>query len=495
MTQTPKTERLDGLAEPRLWHKLKTDPAVFDAVASGAKTHEIRFNDRDFKVGDGLLLKRTRYTGWEMKEGGYPLEYTGESLRRVVSHVLEGYGLEPGWVILSFAAAVSGGLEGLAKFLRSQDVPGYSGPYYDKIRRWAAAVEALAAPQGAPSPEPALGQWVSVEDRMPPLGEQVLTWCKNAMGHYPMVDCWDEQHEAPVSWSSQTIPVGPGWDSGNDFYDVSHWMAFGEPSAAPQPSPLHIAGAAGPAGDDVVLASAVSTYEHERALKEGQRNDAEAIWDKQFNYSASESRAFGHGFYSGWDRAALPVQPQGMEGDAPVKLPGVAVALNMCREANEAAKLPTPMCWDLALYVNKLEAALLAHISKRIAADTPQSPDFCDTHCTWLDHHKDCVRASPAAVDAEAVAWRWRQRLIKEHWQTEADWGDWQHAAAKPQGPADDRFQMEPLFTRPVEAERDALRRERQAVVNLLDEYIPPTGEAWDAVKEIHDMMKARAAQ
>jgi len=88
------------------WHELKTDPEVFDAVAEGRKTHEIRKNDRGFKVGDGLLLRRTRYSGAEMKSWPhYPLEYTGETERRVVSHILEGYGLSDGWVILSFAAS------------------------------------------------------------------------------------------------------------------------------------------------------------------------------------------------------------------------------------------------------------------------------------------------------------------------------------------------------------------------------------------------------
>jgi hypothetical protein len=48
-------------------------------------------------------------------------------------------------------------------------------------------------------------------------------------------------------------------------------------------------------------------------------------------------------------------------GDAvsnpPVKLPSVTVALNMCREANTEVTMPTPMCWDLALYVANLEKA------------------------------------------------------------------------------------------------------------------------------------------
>lgn len=89
------------------WHELKTDPEVWDAVASGAKTHEIRFNDRAFAVGDGLVLRKTRYTGAEMR-AGKPLEYIGTPLTRVVSHVLTGYGLTDGWVILSFALPASG---------------------------------------------------------------------------------------------------------------------------------------------------------------------------------------------------------------------------------------------------------------------------------------------------------------------------------------------------------------------------------------------------
>lgn len=89
------------------WHELKTDPEVFDAVAAGVKTFEIRRNDRDYQPGDGLLLRRTRNTGWAMKNTRAPLEYTGEELRVSVTYVLRGpvYGLDDGWAILSIAAA------------------------------------------------------------------------------------------------------------------------------------------------------------------------------------------------------------------------------------------------------------------------------------------------------------------------------------------------------------------------------------------------------
>jgi hypothetical protein len=89
-------------ALPKL-HRLKTDPEVYQAVLAGRKTFEIRLNDRDFHVGDELLLMETVATGEAIKAGA-PLQYTGNEMRKRVSHVLSGYGLMPGWVCLSFEA-------------------------------------------------------------------------------------------------------------------------------------------------------------------------------------------------------------------------------------------------------------------------------------------------------------------------------------------------------------------------------------------------------
>ena len=85
-------------------HELKTDPEVFQAVWDGRKTFEIRLNDRDFKVGDSLYLLETQHTGEEMRAGA-PLVYTDRTMMKVVSHVLTGYGLAPGWCCLSFESA------------------------------------------------------------------------------------------------------------------------------------------------------------------------------------------------------------------------------------------------------------------------------------------------------------------------------------------------------------------------------------------------------
>nr|WP_200563084.1 DUF3850 domain-containing protein [Paraburkholderia aspalathi] len=96
---------LDSTADVQLAqvHELKTDPEPFSAVLSGEKTHEVRTDDRNFKVGDTLVLKETRFTRREMFELGWPLEYTGRRLTRFVTHIQRGYGLPDNLVVMSLA--------------------------------------------------------------------------------------------------------------------------------------------------------------------------------------------------------------------------------------------------------------------------------------------------------------------------------------------------------------------------------------------------------
>jgi len=81
---------------------LKTDPEMFEAVWNGEKTFEIRFDDRNFMVGNTLYLRETVSSGADMKDGK-PLVYTHRQIRATVSYILRGpiYGLKKGWVILS----------------------------------------------------------------------------------------------------------------------------------------------------------------------------------------------------------------------------------------------------------------------------------------------------------------------------------------------------------------------------------------------------------
>jgi hypothetical protein len=67
-------------------HVLKIWPGSYDAVASGQKTHDVRYNDRDFKVGDQLVLREWVPVGDDCTEGNF----TGRSVLRRVTYVTPG---------------------------------------------------------------------------------------------------------------------------------------------------------------------------------------------------------------------------------------------------------------------------------------------------------------------------------------------------------------------------------------------------------------------
>ena len=78
-------------------HELKIWPEFFKLVSEGKKTFELRFNDRDFKVSDTLILKE-----WDPKFQ----KYTHRSCRRKITYILDHTGfaealLREGWVILA----------------------------------------------------------------------------------------------------------------------------------------------------------------------------------------------------------------------------------------------------------------------------------------------------------------------------------------------------------------------------------------------------------
>lgn len=70
-------------------HELKILPQHFTPVLDEIKTAELRKNDRNFAVGDTLLL---------MEWNG---DYTGDACERVVTHVADVGDYLPGYVLLS----------------------------------------------------------------------------------------------------------------------------------------------------------------------------------------------------------------------------------------------------------------------------------------------------------------------------------------------------------------------------------------------------------
>jgi hypothetical protein len=81
-------------------HELKSWPDFFESVRSGAKTFELRKNDRRFQLGDTLPLRE-----WNERKQ----RYTGRAVDRRICFIVEGAGhgcIEPlkglaiGYVIL-----------------------------------------------------------------------------------------------------------------------------------------------------------------------------------------------------------------------------------------------------------------------------------------------------------------------------------------------------------------------------------------------------------
>jgi len=91
-------------------HNLKCDPVPFQAIWDGRKVSDIRFDDRNFKVGETVNFEETHFTGAQMRKGEpYILHYTGRHIEAKITHIQgfeNGYGLLVGYVILSLEVLV-----------------------------------------------------------------------------------------------------------------------------------------------------------------------------------------------------------------------------------------------------------------------------------------------------------------------------------------------------------------------------------------------------
>ena len=72
-------------------HELKILPEYFVAVAKGLKTFEIRKNDRNFEVGDILILNEIHY---------YSRNSTGRSVEKKVTYITD-YAQKENYVVMA----------------------------------------------------------------------------------------------------------------------------------------------------------------------------------------------------------------------------------------------------------------------------------------------------------------------------------------------------------------------------------------------------------
>jgi hypothetical protein len=94
---------------PRIKHELKEWPEFFNHTLAGRKKFQLRKNDRDFRVGDELMIKE-----WDPKaEYGSPADktepvgFTGRATLLRVDYIMNSsvFGteipLDPGYIIMS----------------------------------------------------------------------------------------------------------------------------------------------------------------------------------------------------------------------------------------------------------------------------------------------------------------------------------------------------------------------------------------------------------
>lgn len=74
-------------------HEVKVLPQFVKPIVTGRKQFEIRYNDRDYRVGDKLILKE-----WDEEKS----EFTGVIIDCSITYLLKGgqYGIEPRYVVL-----------------------------------------------------------------------------------------------------------------------------------------------------------------------------------------------------------------------------------------------------------------------------------------------------------------------------------------------------------------------------------------------------------
>jgi hypothetical protein len=97
VTYTFNEEVSKKYVEPRI-HELKIEDCYLENLASGRKKVEIRFNDRDYQVGDILLFKKVKEIDRICHNKG---KVKTTEYRFTVTHVHSGLGMQEGYVALS----------------------------------------------------------------------------------------------------------------------------------------------------------------------------------------------------------------------------------------------------------------------------------------------------------------------------------------------------------------------------------------------------------
>lgn len=84
-------------------HRLKCWPSMFRATKDGLKTAEFRRNDRNYEVGDELVLEEFLPEFAPDGEFDFDVGYSGGQISVKVKHIVRGpdFGIPAGFVMMS----------------------------------------------------------------------------------------------------------------------------------------------------------------------------------------------------------------------------------------------------------------------------------------------------------------------------------------------------------------------------------------------------------
>lgn len=74
-------------------HEIKCHPRYFIRIAEGTKTFEVRLNDRDYQVGDKLIIKEFD------PEKGWPDHGAYDTISADITYISDAF-QQPGYVVL-----------------------------------------------------------------------------------------------------------------------------------------------------------------------------------------------------------------------------------------------------------------------------------------------------------------------------------------------------------------------------------------------------------
>jgi hypothetical protein len=79
-------------------HRLKIHPEYFQSAKDGLKPWELRLNDRNFQIGDEVILEE-----WDPSPSDEPWGYTGRVITGTITYVLQdAFGMPEGYCIFTY---------------------------------------------------------------------------------------------------------------------------------------------------------------------------------------------------------------------------------------------------------------------------------------------------------------------------------------------------------------------------------------------------------